>query len=125
MSKDHNYKLYLEDVHFSRSIAKNTLVFFGIDPEEQIQQQKWRERRMRHCSKRYGGLKDDSGTEDFVDGGTPRRSIVSAGPMMKSRLTKRESVPSMVFNGLKRRLSTKVCPQMIHLCIVEFEATLF
>jgi len=89
------------------SIAKNTLVFFGIDPEEQIQQQKWRERRMRHCSKRYGGLKDDSGTEDFVDGGTPRRSIVSAGPMMKSRLTKRESVPSMVFNGLKRRLSTK------------------
>ena len=50
----------------------------------------------------------DFGSDDIVDGGTPRRSIVSTGPMMRSRMSKRESVPSMVFNGLKRRLSTKV-----------------
>ena len=94
-----------------RSIAKNTLVFFGLDPEEQIQQQKWRERRLRHCSKRYGKVKEDLidfGGDDATDGGTPRRSIASTGPMMRSRLSKRESVPSMVYNGLKRRLSTKV-----------------
>ena len=76
-----------------------------------MQEQKWKERRIRHCSKRYGRLKDnliDFGTDDMMEGGTPRRSIASAEAMMRSRLSKRESVPSMVFNGLKRRLSTKV-----------------
>lgn len=85
------------------------MVFFGLDLEEQIQQQKWRERRIRHCSKRYGKLKDDlidfGYDEEAV--GTPRRSIASVG-QMRLRPSKRESVPSMVFNGLKRRLSTKV-----------------
>eukprot|EP00795_Rhopilema_esculentum_P009388 gene9388-17092_t len=94
-----------------KSIAKNTLVFFGLDLEQELQRQKWQERRIRHCSKRYGKMKDDlidfECDDEVTDTGTPRRSIVSMGPMMKSRLSKRESVPSMVFNGLKRRLSTK------------------
>ncbi len=96
---------------FGRSIAKNTLDFFGLYNEEDIQHQKWKERRMRHCSKRYGKMKDDLidfDTEIEIDGPS-RRSIVSTGPTGKVRLkSKRESVPSMVYNGLKRRLSAKV-----------------
>ncbi len=50
----------------------------------------------------------DFDTEIEIDGPS-RRSIVSTGPTGKVRLkSKRESVPSMVYNGLKRRLSAKV-----------------
>ena len=54
-------------------------------------------------------LIDLGGEDEQMESGTPRRSIASAaGPLTRARLSKRESVPSMVFNGLKRRLSTKV-----------------
>lgn len=37
------------------------------------------------------------------------KSVGSSDPMSRARLkSKRESVPSMVFNGLKRKMSTKV-----------------
>eukprot|EP00794_Sanderia_malayensis_P008920 gene8920-9872_t len=93
------------------SLARNTLDFFGLyDPEIQAQQKKWDERRIRHCSKRYGKLKEEPvDSETAIDApDAPRKSIASVGTMNKTRLmSKRESVPSMVFNGLKRRLSTK------------------
>ena len=69
-------------------------------------------------------MKDDFGSDDVLDGGTPRRSIVGTGPMMKPRLGKRESVPSMVFNGLKRRLSTKVGKLSLLLLLIPFQSVL-
>ena len=67
---------------------------------------------MRHCSKRYGKMKDDLidfESEEVDLDRFARKSTTSAGQMARTRMkSKRESVPSMVFNGLKRRLSTRV-----------------
>ena len=52
----------------------------------------------------------DFGNDDNALTSRPTlKSVGSTGPMARSRLkSKRESVPSMVFNGLKRKMSTKV-----------------
>uniref|UniRef100_A0A915HWT1 Uncharacterized protein n=1 Tax=Romanomermis culicivorax TaxID=13658 RepID=A0A915HWT1_ROMCU len=65
-------------------IKSGTATFFGVPDNVDECMQKWTNRRLRHCSRRYGGVKDSIASADFapsddfcIDGSRPEIGTIS------------------------------------------------
>ncbi|CDW60087.1 rhomboid family protein [Trichuris trichiura] len=52
--------------NLKNQLSSNAASYFGLLPSSEACMQKWTNRRLRHCSRRYGGVRDP--TQSFIDG---------------------------------------------------------
>ena len=98
---------------FYSKIRKSTVDFFGVGEEEDqavLLNRKWTQRQQRHYSRRYGQLKPEVAagmeTADVVDAapGSVTSEASSTGHNFKRRKSRKESVSSMAWKGLRHRV---------------------
>lgn len=93
---------------FFSQVTHGAESFFGITDDTE-EQKKWTMRRLRYCSRRYGGLKDPQALpEDEATDGASRdvslgRSVsldTNRSAAVRRSSTKRDSVAKMAWDGL-------------------------